>query len=106
MVYFKVILKYKIEQLALLQRAIFEKNLVTFYNIHIIGLCTSCYVQYWPENLIPWAILCFQSPWVIGGPYYSSRNFFYLAVFEIADLVGIFSSKTEAFSPKGELFYS
>ena len=67
---------------------------------------TSCYIQYWPEKLIPWAILCFQPLWVIGGPYYSSCNFFYLAVFEIADLVGIFSSKTEAFSPKGQLFYS
>ena len=49
---------------------------------------TSCYVQCWPQNLIPWPILYFQPLWVIDG-HYSSRNPFYLAVFEIAELVGI-----------------
>ena len=48
---------------------------------------TACYGQCRPKKLTPWEILCFQPLWDMGGPYYSSGNFFYLAVFEISELV-------------------
>ena len=48
---------------------------------------TACYRQCRPKKLTPWEILCFQPLWDMGGPYCSSGNFFYLAVFEISELV-------------------
>ena len=69
-------------------------------------MITACYGQCRPKKLTPWEILCFQPLWDMGGPYCSSGNFFYLAVFEISELVANIQLKIEAFGPKGQLFYS
>ena len=39
------------------------------------------------QNADPMGDMCFQAIWDMGGPYSSSDNFFYLAVFEISELV-------------------
>ena len=65
---------------------------------------TACYGQCRPKKLTPWEILCFQPLWDMGGPYCSSGNFFYLAVFEISELVANIGWKLKHLVPRDSFF--
>ena len=77
------------------------KLLTTTY---VSKVFTACYGHCRPKKLTPWEILCFQPLWDMGGPYCSSGNFFYLAVFEISELVANIGWKLKHLVPRDSFF--